>query len=163
MRARFTRGADKITLNSAAIDDPNIISAGATTFGSQAIVVSIDVYTHVGGRGEVFTNCGRTATGIDPLAWALEAERLGAGEILLQSIGRDGTGEGYDVDLISRLSSRLTIPLIACSGAGKFEDYARAINAGASAAAAANIWHFKELSDRHGKQAMARAGINVRL
>lgn len=162
MHARISRGADKITLNSQAIRTPNLISEGARVFGSQAIVVSIDVLRHENGRAEVFVDGGKTATGLDPVAWAKKCEQSGAGEILLQVINRDGSGEGYDVDLIHEMSSTLTIPLIACSGVGKFEDYAEGIQAGASAVAAANLWHFKEMADRLGKKALLKAGVNVR-
>ncbi len=163
MRARISSGADKITINSEAVRRPQLISEGAKIFGSQAIVVSLDVWRHEDGRPEVFIDGGRTATGLDPVEWVQRAEAAGAGEILVQAIQRDGTGTGYDLDLIHRLSSALTIPLIACSGVGRFEDYAKGIEAGASAVAAANLWHFKELADRQGKRALAKAGINVRL
>jgi len=163
MRARISRGADKITLNTGAVERPPLITEGAQVFGSQAMVLSVDVRIHADARREVFTHGGRQATGLDPVAWTVEAEKRGAGEILLQTINRDGTGEGYDLDLISTVVAAVKIPVIACSGVGRFEDYASGIKAGASAAAAANIWHFKELTDRQGKRAMARAGINVRL
>jgi cyclase len=163
MRERFSRGADKITINSAAVETPSLITDGARAFGNQAIVVSMDVRRHADGRCEVFTHNGSKATGLEAVAWAVEAERLGAGEILLQSIDRDGTGEGYDLALINAVAHAVRIPVIACSGVGRFEDYAAGIKAGASAVAAANIWHFKELTDRQGKRAMARAGISVRL
>ncbi|HMP74761.1 MAG TPA: imidazole glycerol phosphate synthase cyclase subunit [Kiritimatiellia bacterium] len=163
MRARISRGADKITLNTGAVEHSELITEGARVFGSQAIVLSMDVRTHPDGRREVFTHGGRHATGLDPMAWAREGERRGAGEILLQSINRDGTGEGYDVDLIRDVAHAVRIPIIACSGVGRFEDYAAGIKAGAAAAAAANIWHFKELTDRQGKRALARAGIAVRM
>ncbi len=163
MRQRISRGADKITINSAAVRDPNLITEGAKIFGSQAMVVSIDVLRHSDGATEVFIDGGRTPTKLKPEAWALEAERRGAGEILLQSIDRDGTGRGYDLDLIHAVACATTIPVIACSGVGRYEDYAKGIEAGASAVAAANIWHFKELSDRGGKRALAKAGIQVRL
>ena len=163
MRACISRGADKITLNTAALERPALITEGAEVFGSQAMVLSMDVRTNADGRREVCSNGGRVGTGLDPLVWAREAERRGAGEILLQSIDRDGSGEGYDCALISELAQAVRIPLIACSGVGDFSHYAAGIKAGASAAAAANIWHFKELSDRQGKRAMARAGISVRL
>lgn len=162
MRARISRGADKITLNTAAVENPGLITEGAEVFGSQAIVLSIDVKSSDEGR-VVCTHGGSQSTDLDPVSWAKEAEQLGAGEILLQSVTRDGTGEGYDLDLIAQVSESVNIPVIACSGVGRFEDYATAIKAGASAAAAANIWHFKELTDRKGKRAMARAGIHVRL
>jgi cyclase len=124
--------------------------------------VSIDSGRNSSGNPEVFIDGGRTPTGLSPVAWAQECEKFGAGEILLQVIERDGTGMGYDVDLISAMSSALSIPLIACSGVGRFEDYAPAIKAGASAVAAANLWHFKELSDRGGKRALAKAGVAIR-
>jgi cyclase len=121
------------------------------------------VMQHPNVKREVFFDGGLTATGLDPVVWAIEAERRGAGEVLLQSINRDGTGAGYDLELIREIVSATTVPVIACSGVGRYEHYAEGIRAGASAVAAANIWHFKELSDRGGKRALARAGINVRL
>jgi imidazole glycerol-phosphate synthase subunit HisF len=163
MRARISLGADKVTINSEAVRNPQLITEGALVFGSQAIVVSIDVLEHSNGKREVFIDGGRTATGLGPVEWARKAEGFGAGEILVQSINRDGTGEGYDLELIREISAATTIPLIACSGVGAYEHYADGIRAGASAVAAANIWHFKELSDRGGKRALARAGVNVRL
>jgi cyclase len=163
MRTAFLNGADKVAVNSEAVRTPALITEGARRFGNQAIVVSIDVRRHPGGRAEVVIDGGRTPTGKDPVAWAREAEGRGAGELLLQSTERDGTGEGYDVDLIRAVADAVEVPVIACSGVGLFEHYAAGIAAGASAAAAANIWHFKELSDRAGKRALARAGVNVRL
>jgi len=163
MRERISRGADKITINSEAVRDPQLITEGAKIFGSQAMVVSIDVWRHEDGKTEVFTDGGRTGTGLDPVEWVRRCEDAGAGEILVQAIRRDGTGEGYDLDLIHQLSHAITVPLIACSGVGRFEDYAKGIEAGASAVAAANLWHFKELADRQGKRALAKAGINIRL
>jgi len=162
MRERFSRGADKITINTSAVRTPELITQAATAFGSQAVVVSIDALRHPDGRAEVFIDGGKTPTGLRPEDWAREAERRGAGEILLQSIDRDGTGAGYDVDLIRAVSSVTTVPVIACSGVGLYEHYADGIRAGASAVAAANIWHFKELSDRGGKRALARAGVDIR-
>ena len=163
MRERIGRGADKITINSEAVRTPQLITEGAQLFGSQAIVVSIDVWRHEDGRAEVFTDGGRTATGFAPTDWARRCEDAGAGEILIQAIQRDGAGGGYDLDLIHEVSHAITIPLIACSGVGRFEDYAQGIEAGASAVAAANLWHFKELADRQGKRALAKAGVNVRI
>ena len=163
MRERFSRGADKISLNSGAVRTPDLVTQGAKTFGSQAIVASIDVGMNRQGQPEVFVDGGTTATGLNPLHWAKECEALGAGEILLQVIERDGVGNGYDTELIRLLSHAVSIPLIACSGVGRFEDYAPGIAAGASAVAAANLWHFKELADRLGKKALAKAGVNVRV
>lgn len=163
MRAAISRGADKITLNSAAVRTPELITQGAQVFGSQAIVVSIDSRRQADGQREVFIDGGLTATGWKPEEWAREVQRLGAGEILLQSIERDGTGEGYDLELIAAVASTTSIPVIACSGVGRYEHYVEGIRAGASAVAAANIWHFKELSDRGGKRALAKGGIDIRL
>jgi cyclase len=163
MRERISRGADKITLNSAAIETPDLITRGAQVFGSQAIVVSIDSRRQPDGSHEVFTHGGRTPTGWKAPDWAREVQRLGAGEILLQSIDRDGTGEGYDLELISSVAQATNIPVIACSGVGRYEHYVEGIRAGASAVAAANIWHFKELSDRGGKRALAKGGVDIRL
>lgn len=163
MRDRVSRGADKITINSAAVRTPALITEGAKLCGSQAIVVSIDVRRHADGRTEVFIDGGRTATGKSPSEWAKEVEQRGAGEVLLQSIDRDGTAEGYDLELIHAVTSVTTIPVIACGGVGQYEDYAKGIGAGASAVAAANIWHFKEMADRGGKRALAKAGVDVRL
>ncbi|MDD5617605.1 MAG: imidazole glycerol phosphate synthase cyclase subunit [Candidatus Omnitrophica bacterium] len=163
MRERFARGADKITINTAALNNPGLISQGAKMFGSQAIVVSMDVFRHDDGVREVFTDRGHKPTGIDPKDWAHKAEELGAGEILLQSINNDGIGTGYDLDLIHSVSSAVKIPVIACSGVGTYEHYVEGVRAGASAVAAANIWHFKELTDRNGKRALLNAKINVRV
>lgn len=163
MHELFRHGADKISLNTAAVRTPELISEGARIFGNQAIVVSIDVLRHPDNRCEVFIDGGRTATGKDPVSWAREVEDRGAGEILMQQIDRDGTGMGYDTEMIHAVASTVSIPLIACSGVGVYEHYAAGIRAGASAVAAANIWHFKELSDRGGKRALARANINVRI
>lgn len=162
MRLRLLRGADKVTVNTGAILDPKLIPAGAQAFGSQAIVVSIDVLHSPGGRRCVMTNNGNTATGLDPLDWARRARDSGAGEILLQSIERDGTATGYDIDLIHDVASAVDIPVIALSGAGTYDHYAEAVQAGASAVAAANLWHFKDLADRNGKRSMQAAGIDVR-
>jgi imidazole glycerol-phosphate synthase subunit HisF len=163
MRERFRRGADKITLNTQAIREPALVTRGSEVFGSQAIVVCIDVLRRPEGGREVLIHGGRESTGLAPEMWAREVERLGAGEILLQSIDRDGTGRGYDLDLIASVADTVTIPVIALGGVGQYEQYAAAVDAGASAVAAANIWHFKELSDRGGKRALARAGVDVRL
>jgi cyclase len=163
MANRFARGADKVTITTAAFDDQALVTAAARTYGSQAIVVGIDVRRDEAGRAEVYVDGGRRATGLAPEEWARRVEELGAGEILLQSVDRDGTGRGYDVDLIEAVAGVTTIPVIALGGVGRYEDYAAGIRAGASAVAAANIWHFKEMSDRGGKRALARAGIATRL
>jgi cyclase len=162
MTSAFAHGADKIAINSQAVRTPEIITAGAQRFGSQAIVVSIDTLRHPDGKLEVFIDGGAAATGLDPVEWARAVERRGAGELLLQSVNRDGTGEGYDLDLIERVAAAVRIPVIACSGVGCYEDYTKGLQAGASAVAAANIWHFKEMADKGGKRALLKAGISVR-
>ncbi len=162
MRELFSRGADKIAINTAAFENPDLITEGAKIFGRQAIVVSVDAKKNAAGEYEVYTNRGRNPTGTLVSEWVSQVEDSGAGEILLQSIDEDGMGEGYDTDLIRLVCSKVTIPVIACSGVGQFEDYAAGIKAGASAVAAANLWHFKELADRAGKRALSKAGIQVR-
>jgi cyclase len=162
VRARISRGADKVTLNTAAWLTPDLVGQAARAFGSQAIVVCIDVRRRPDGRTEVFVDGGRVATGVAAAEWARRVEAMGAGEILLQSIDRDGEASGYDVELIREVSSAVAIPVIALGGVGRFEDYAEGIRAGAAAAAAANLWHFKEHADRAGKRALMRAGVAVR-
>jgi cyclase len=163
VRVRLQRGADKVAMNTAAFETPDLVTAAATSFGSQAIVVSIDVRGDAESGYEVVTRGGSTGTGRDPGSWATEVERLGAGEILLNSVDRDGTGKGYDLDLVREVTSRVRIPVIALGGVGTYEHFAPAVqHAGASAVAAANIFHFKELSDRNAKRALKRAGVDVR-
>ncbi len=162
MRAVFAAGADKITLNTQAWREPALVTEAARRFGSQAVVASIDARRHADGKLEVFVEGGREATGQSPENWAKRLEDLGAGEILLQSIDRDGAARGYDLDLIHRVAEVTHIPVIALGGVGDYPHYAKGIEAGASAVASANIWHFKELADRSGKRAMLRAGVAVR-
>jgi cyclase len=162
MSTRFSNGADKITINTEAYLNPDLITQGANRYGSQAIVVSIDCKRDETGGLEVMIQGGSRSTGEDPADWAKRAADLGAGEILLTSIDRDGTGRGYDLDLINYVSQKVRIPVIACGGAGDYKHYVQAVEAGASAVAAANLFHFKELSDRWGKKIMSKAGIDVR-
>lgn len=160
---RISRGADKISINTQAMRTPALISEAAKTFGSQAVVVCMDVLKHPSGAWEVFINGSREPTGWTPTNWAKEIESRGGGEILLQSIDRDGTGLGYDVELIQAVSSVTQIPIIALGGVGTYEHYVKGIKAGASAVAAANIWHFKELADRNAKRVLVKAGVDVRV
>ena len=162
MRTCFKCGADKVTINTAAINNPSLITQAANLFGRQAIVVSIDAKLRNGGGYEVYVNCGQTPTGVPVTEWATEVASLGAGEIFLQSIDQDGMAEGYDCGLIKDVCSRVAIPVVCCGGVGNFDDYAAGVEAGASAVAAANLWHFKELADRAGKRALAMAGVCVR-
>lgn len=162
MEECFRNGADKIAINTEAFLHPELITAGAKRFGSQAIVVSIDAGEIEDGIYQVFIGGGKKNTAMNVVDWAKKAVDLGAGEILLQSIERDGSGKGYDLNLIRQVAEQVSVPVIACSGVGDYRHYAQAIQAGASAVAAANIWHFKELSDRNGKRSMERAKINIR-
>jgi cyclase len=161
-RQRLRLGADKITLNTQALTDPTFISACAEEFGSQAIVVSVDVRGMRPGEYQVFADAGRTATGRDPVRWCEEVARRGAGEILLNSIDRDGDGGGYDLALIRAVAGATQIPVIALGGVGDFSHFAKAIEAGAQAAAAGNIFNFKEHSYPLAKRQMKKQGINVR-
>jgi len=160
---RLDRGADKIIINSQALDDPGFIGEAAKRFGSQCIVVNIDARRHADGRIEVFSHGGRQARGMDAATWARQAEQAGAGEIFLQSIDRDGAGKGYDIDLIRSVTSSVRIPVIACGGVGKYEHVpAGILEGGASAVAAANIFHFFELSYPLMKNTCISAGIPMR-
>lgn len=160
---RLERGADKVTLNTQAIANPGFITAAARRFGSQCIVVSIDVRRHADDHCEVFTARGREPTGLDPVNWARQVEELGAGEIFLNSIDRDGTARGYDLELVGAVAEATSIPVIACGGVGRFEHFAEGLAAGASAVSAANIFHFTELSDRQAKRVLRAAGVDVRM
>jgi len=160
---RITAGADKVVINTAAIQDPGFITAASRRFGAQCIVVSIDAKRHADGRYEVFSGDGKVASGLDPADWARQAARLGAGEIFLNSIDRDGSGHGYDVELIKQVVDAAGIPVIACGGVGQYADFAAGIAlGGASAVAAANIFHFFELSYPMAKQRTIDAGIPMR-
>ncbi|HZS83277.1 MAG TPA: N-acetyl sugar amidotransferase, partial [Stellaceae bacterium] len=160
--ARLAAGADKVIINTAALADPGFIDAASRRFGAQCIVVSIDARRLGPGRYEVFAADGRRPTGREPAAWAREAEARGAGEILLNAIDRDGSAQGYDLDLVRQVTRAVTIPVIACGGVGKYEDFAAGICAGASAVAAANIFHFYELSYPFAKKACLDAGLAMR-
>jgi imidazole glycerol-phosphate synthase subunit HisF len=156
-------GADRVVINTAALDDPSFITAAAHRYGAQAIVVSVDAARRPDGQYEVVCDCGSRPTGKPVETWAPEVAALGAGEIFLNSIDRDGMGTGYDTELIRRVTERVAIPVIACGGVGSFEHLASGIReGGAGSVAAANIFGFKELSYAHAKDALAAAGIAVR-
>jgi imidazole glycerol-phosphate synthase subunit HisF len=164
--ALFDAGADKISVNSAAIADPSLIGAVGRSFGSQAVVVAID--TRRGGNGveaaEVYVNGGRKPTGRKLLDWAREAEERGAGEILLTSMDADGTRNGFDCELTAAVGSALRIPVIASGGAGNAQHFADVFSAGcADAALAASIFHFGIADVRELKQELANQGVPVRL
>lgn len=153
-------GADKVIVNTAAVEQPELVHRIADRFGSQCVVVGIDV----AGSGEVRIASGTRPTGLDPVAHAVGAERSGAGEILLTSIERDGTMEGYDVDLLRRVADAVSIPVIASGGAGTYEHMAEAIQSGhASAVAAASMFHFTEQTPLEAKRYLREQGIATRL
>jgi cyclase len=164
IRAILRAGADKITLNTAAIENSRLIADSAETFGSQCIVVAIDARRREGNDGwEVFTHGGRRAVGLDALEWAVRAEKLGAGEILLTSMDCDGTRDGYDIELTRAVSDAVRIPVIASGGAGKVEHFYDALEeAGASAVLAASLFHFGELSISDVKDFLRGRGVEVR-
>lgn len=166
IRAMLSAGADKISLNSAAVRNPSLITHTSRIYGSQCIVVAIDARRVPGGRDrwEVFVNGGRVNTELDAVAWAEEAERLGAGEILLTSMDCDGTKEGYDIPLTRSVTRAVNIPVIASGGAGELEHFAEVcVEAAADAVLAASVFHFGTFTVRQVKEAMARAGIPVRM
>jgi cyclase len=164
IRAVLAAGADKVSVNSAALRDPGLIERAAGRFGSQCIVVAIDAKRREGGDGwEVFLNGGRLPTGREAVAWAREAAERGAGELLVTSMDRDGTKDGFDCDLLAAISEAAPVPLIASGGAGRLEHFAEAVVRGrADAVLAASVFHDGVYSIAQVKQAMAGAGVAVR-
>jgi len=188
MRATLSSGADKVSVNTAAFNDPSIVTEGSRSFGSQAIVVAIDARRvkekegETRGRGdaatvapspslpvsssprwEVFTHGGRTPTGVDAIEWARQAEQLGAGEILLTSMDSDGTRDGYDIELTRAVAEAVSIPVIASGGAGTLEHLYEALSVGkASAVLAASIFHFGEFTIRKAKAYLRSRGLPMR-
>lgn len=143
IRAALRAGADKVALNTAAIARPELVREASRRFGSSTIVVSIEAIRHADGRYEAYTDNGRESTGVDAIAWAKRVEELGAGEILLTSIDREGTGRGFDVELTSRIARSVTIPVIACGGAGRVEHVREVVlQGGADAVAIASMFHY---------------------
>jgi cyclase len=163
MRAMLRAGADKVSINSAPIKNPDLIDEGAERFGSQCVVLSVDVKRRGAGAGwEVYLNGGRVNTGMDAISWLVEGERRGAGEFVLNSIDADGTETGYDLDLISAVAEKTSLPVVASGGAGSPEHMIAAVNAGAGAVLAASIFHFGEWSIAEVKEHMRQAGVPVR-
>ena len=157
-------GADKVSINTSALEHPSLIEQIANSFGTQCVVVSIDCRKEADGRYIVYKNSGSESTHISVSDWARECSSLGAGEIYLNSIDRDGSREGYDLELIKMISSSINIPVIACGGVGKFDHFSKGITeGGASAVAASNIFHHVEHSTIIAKAYMKKSGINVRL
>jgi cyclase len=164
MHTIISTGADKISINTAAVRHPNLITEGATAFGSNAIVVAIDARKRLDGPGwETTTHGGRQRTGLDAVAWAKECQERGAGEILLTSMDTDGTKAGFDLELTRAVTAMVSIPVIASGGAGALRHFAEVITeAHASAALAASLFHFRELSVQQVKDHLTEKGILVR-
>lgn len=164
-RMLLREGADKISINSSAIDRPQLISEAADKFGSQCVVVAIDAKRRADGSGfNIYKHGGRLDMGIDAVEWAMQAEKLGAGEILLTSMDQDGTKVGYDLELTKSIADNLKIPIIASGGAGELKHFKDALTIGkADAALAASLFHFKELEIKEVKEYLKKEGVSVRL
>jgi cyclase len=164
VRQLLLAGADKVSINTAAVAEPELVSRAAAKFGSQCITVAVDAKRVAPGRWEVFTHGGRTATGLDAVAWARRLAALGAGEILLTSMDRDGTEAGYDLELTARVVEAVPVPVIASGGAGGLEHMVEVLaKTGVSAVLAASIFHFGRHTIGEAKRAIAAAGLPVRL
>ncbi len=163
MKMILREGADKISLNTAAVLRPELIKEGAVKFGNQCIVIAIDARRRSGGGWNVYIKGGREDTGLDAVEWARKAVSLGAGEVLLTSMDCDGTKDGYDIELTRAISDAVGVPVIASGGAGKKEDFLAAFtDGGADAALAASLFHFRELSINDVKDYLAENGVPVR-
>jgi cyclase len=163
IRSLLESGADKVAINTEALRRPALLSEAAFAFGSQCVVVAIDA-RRTGGGWDVVARGGREATGLDPVTWARRAESLGAGEILLTSIDRDGTMDGYDVELVRGVADAVRLPVVACGGAGRLGHFVEVVVDGhASAVAAASIFQYTPVTPLGVKQALHAAGIDVRL
>ena len=159
----LTAGADKVSINSAAYDTPELITVASDRFGVQCFVSSIDAKRHEDGHLSCYSHCGQTDTGKDPVEWAKQCAKLGAGEILLTSVDRDGMMNGYDIDLVKAVTSAVNIPVIASGGASNYDHLIEAIQiGGASAVAMASMLHFTENTPAEARDAMKAAGIPVR-
>ena len=162
-RMILREGADKVAVNSAAIMNPSLITEAAEVFGSQCVVVAIDA-KRVGDSWHIFKNGGRVDMNIDAVEWAVQAQKLGAGEVLLTSMDCDGTKDGYDIELTRKISERVSIPVIASGGAGKMEHFYDALTqGGADAALAASLFHFKEMEIKDLKRYLKEKGVSVRV
>lgn len=164
VRCLLAVGADKVALNTAAVEEPELVRAASSRFGAQCVVVAIDTRTGSHGETSVWTASGTHDTGLDPVEWAREAEALGAGELLVQSIDHDGVMDGYDLETIRRVAAAVRVPVIAGGGAGEFEHlYAALDEGGASAVAAASMFHFTQQTPMEAKQYLAARGIPTRI
>ncbi len=163
IRDLLNAGCDKVSLNTSAVENPQLIREASARFGSQCIVLAIDARQGSPGQWQVYTHGGRTATGRDAIAWALEAQGLGAGEILLTSMDRDGTKDGYDLELLRRMSDSVSVPVIASGGAGTLDHFYEGFAQGhVDACLAASVFHFGELKISEIKKDLAGRGITVR-
>jgi cyclase len=164
IREILRKGADKISMNTSAVKNPELIAESSKVFGSQCIVVAIDAKKAGSNHWKVFINGGRTPTGLDAVGWAIEAEKLGAGEILLTSMDKDGTKDGYDIELTRAVVSSVNIPVIASGGAGSLEHLRDVFTrANADAALVASIFHYGEHTVRDAKKYLKSQGINIRI
>ncbi|MFZ3320938.1 MAG: imidazole glycerol phosphate synthase subunit HisF [Usitatibacter sp.] len=164
VRKLLNAGADKVSINTTAVEHPEVVEQAASHFGSQAIVVAIDARARGEGRWEVYTHGGRKARGLDVVEWAREMTRRGAGEILLTSMDRDGTKSGFDLALTRAVSEAVTVPVIASGGAGSLEHLAQGVEVGkADALLAASVFHFGEITISEAKRFLAARGIEMRL
>jgi len=162
MRALLLAGADKCSMNSAAVARPELVREAAERFGSQCVVVAVDARASGPGRWEVYTHGGRSPAGRDAVAWCVEAARLGAGEILLTSMDRDGTGSGFDVELLKAVCAAVRVPVIASGGVGSLQHFVEGAKAGATGLLAASVFHFGQFTVGDVKCSLAAAGLPVR-
>ncbi|GCE83559.1 imidazole glycerol phosphate synthase subunit HisF [Komagataeibacter diospyri] len=163
MRRLLLAGADKCAMNSAAVSRPELVSEAARKFGSQCVVVAIDARSDGHGSWEVYTHGGRTPTGRNVIDWCREVAERGAGEILLTSMDRDGTGKGFDLDLLRAANRAVRIPIVASGGVGELEHFVEGARAGATGLLAASVFHFGQFTIPQVKQTLAAAGLPVRL
>ncbi len=164
IRKALHAGADKISINSAAVKDPTLITEGAKLFGSQCIVLAVDAKQNGAHKWDVYVHGGRINTGLDAIEWIKKAVCLGAGEILLTSMDRDGTGSGYDLELTKAVAESVSVPIIASGGAGKLEDFYDVLSYGkADAVLAAGLFHYGKMSIREVKEYLLQKGLEVRI
>lgn len=163
MRRLLLAGADKCSVNSAAISRPELINEAAEKFGSQCVVVAIDARQSAPGKWEVYSHGGRKATGIDVLDWARQMQERGAGEILLTSMDRDGTGKGFDLELLKAVCGAVRLPVVASGGVGELRHFVEGAQAGATGLLAASVFHFGQFTVPQVKEALGAAGLPVRL
>lgn len=163
MRRLLLAGADKCSINSAAVARPELVREAAEKFGSQCVVVAVDAKQTAEGHWEVFTHGGRKGTGIDAVEWSRRVAALGAGEILLTSMDRDGTGQGFDLGLLRAVCAAVRVPVIASGGVGALRDFVEGARAGATGLLAASVFHFGTFTIAEVKDALAGAGLHVRL